>query len=302
MSQHKNDDAGSVSTRAREFHFTAADFAFVQKTVYDYAGISLADHKTDMVYSRLSRRLRTLGLSAFAQYRDYLQHNDDEIVQFINALTTNLTHFFREHHHFDFIREKLMTELCQRHQLDKRIRFWCAGCSTGEEPYSLAMTLHESMASLSGWDIKILATDLDTQVLDKARIGRYEWDRVKDLDAARLKKWFKADADNAAVTVSDALRRLITFKQLNLMGDWPMKGPFDVIFCRNVVIYFDKPTQANLFQRYYDLLTEQGVLMLGHSESLGVMQGHFKTIGRTMFRKSEGGRKSEGLRNKTGGQ
>lgn len=275
-----------ATQKAREFHFTKNDFVFVQQTVYDHAGISLAEHKTDMVYSRLSRRLRALQLNTFAEYRGYLQENDDEKVQFINALTTNLTHFFREAHHFDFIRDKLMAELVQSHQHDKRIRFWCAGCSTGEEPYSLAITVHEALNSVKSWDIKILATDLDTQVLEKARRGCYEAERVKDIKPERIKKWFNTDGND--YIAKDELRQLISFKQLNLMNEWPMKGPFDVIFCRNVVIYFDKTTQARLFQRYYDLLTPQGVLMLGHSESLGSMQTHFTTLGRTMFRKKVG--------------
>ena len=285
MSSHRVSTEATV-VREREFHFTKADFIFVQKMVYQQAGIALADHKVDMVYSRLSRRLRALQLTTFESYRDYLDDNDDEIIHFINALTTNLTHFFREQHHFDFIRGKWMTELCQQHQHDKRLRFWCAGCSTGEEPYSLAITVHEAMISFAGWDIKILATDLDTQVLAKARAARYEADRVKDLSAERLKTWFVIEPDGEHYRVKDQVCKLVTFKQLNLMNAWPMRGPFDVIFCRNVVIYFDKPTQTKLFQRYYDLLADQGLLMLGHSESLGAMQTHFKTIGRTMFRKS----------------
>ncbi len=280
--------AGVATARVREFHFTQSDFGFVQKTVYDHAGIALGEHKMDMVYSRLSRRLRALHLDSFEQYQQYLLDHDDEVVQFINALTTNLTHFFRENHHFEFIKEKYFAELLRLHQSDRRIRFWCAGCSTGEEPYSLAITLHEAMSSFRGWDIKILATDLDTQVLDKARSGRYEAERVKDIPAERLGKWFTRSDEGEYYTVKESLRDLITFKQLNLMNEWPMKGPFDLIFCRNVVIYFDKTTQHKLFQRYYDLLADHGVLMLGHSESLGAMQARFTTTGRTTFRKKVG--------------
>lgn len=272
----------------REFKYTEKDFQCVRKLVIEHAGISLSDAKKDLVYSRLSKRIRTLGLSGFTEYCEFLQQgHEDELVNFVNAITTNLTSFFREKHHFEYLKNNVMPRLLRENANSKRIRIWSAGCSTGEEPYSLAITVREAMKGTHGWDVKILATDLDTNVIDKAKKGIYAKERVEGLDSSVVRKWFRkgSGAQSGFVKVAPELQELITFKQLNLMHQWPMKGKFDVIFCRNVVIYFDKPTQKVLFERYANILTGEGMLFIGHSETLFKVSTQFKLIGNTIYRK-----------------
>ena len=271
----------------RDFHFTDKDFTFIRALVAEKTGIVMTEAKRDLVYGRLSRRLRHLGIPRFSDYCRLLEAGDeDELVQFVNAITTNLTSFFREAHHFDYLGGSLLPRL-EKENAGRRLRIWSAGCSTGEEPYSIAMTLREQCPRLAGRDVKILATDLDSNVLARAAAGVYDQARVEDLPRERLRRWFrKGRGGNAGtVKVSTDLRDLITFRQLNLMGSWPMKGAFDIIFCRNVVIYFDKPTQRTLFNRYADLLVEGGHLFVGHSESLFKVTDRFELIGKTVYRK-----------------
>lgn len=270
----------------KEFEFRKSDFDKIKKQVFDITGISLNDGKKDMVYGRLSRRIRDLGLTDFKQYGDLVaQPDSEELGNFINAITTNLTSFFREEHHFKFLVETVLPELMQKNKDTRKIRIWSAGCSTGEEAYSLSIALHEVLPRRHNWDIKILATDLDTNVLAKAESGIYSLDRINGLAESRQKKWFRRGTGNQAglVKISDEIKSLISFKQLNLMGEWPMKGLFDVIFCRNVVIYFDKPTQRILFQRYAELLPDFRYLFVGHSESLYKVSTQFKLIGNTIY-------------------
>ena len=272
-----------------EFEFSDQDFQRIRRIINQVAGISLADGKRELVYSRLSRRLRQRGLQRFQDYCDYVETGDDEdeLREFINALTTNLTSFFREPHHFEFLANELLPALMRSRGLsNRRIRIWSAGCSTGEEPYSIAIVLREVLPNV-GWDAKILATDLDSNVLATAERGIYEWSRVKDLSESRLRRWFQKGRNAQAgwVRVAPALRDLITFRQLNLMNDWPMRGPFDLIFCRNVVIYFDKATQAVLFERYADILVERGHLFVGHSESLFKVTERFVPLGKTIYQR-----------------
>lgn len=272
---------------SREFRFTDKDFIYIRKLVAEKTGIHLSEAKRDMVYSRLSRRLRTLNLDRFDRYCELLKDDKhDEMVQFINAITTNLTAFFRENHHFEYLKNTVLPGLF-RTKADKRIRIWSAGCSTGEEPYSIAVIVKELARSHPGWDIKILATDLDTNVVQKASSGIYSMQRVNGISKERLHNYFQKSSDikTDEIRVARELRELITFKQLNLMHDWPMKGPFDVIFCRNVVIYFDKNTQRKLFDRYANLLSDDGHLFIGHSESLFKVSDRFKLIGGTMYQK-----------------
>lgn len=272
----------------REFKYTEKDFHCIRDMVTEHAGISLSDAKKDLVYSRLSKRIRILGMSGFQEYCGYLkQGHEEELVNFVNAITTNLTSFFREKHHFEYLKSTVMPRLLQENAASKRIRIWSAGCSTGEEPYSLAITVKEALRGTYGWDVKILATDLDTNVVDKAKNGVYTQERVDGLDKNIVKKWFKKGSGNHAgfVRVHPELQELITFKQLNLMHSWPMKGQFDVIFCRNVVIYFDKPTQKVLFDRYADIIQDNGMLFIGHSETLFKVSTRFKLIGNTIYRK-----------------
>ncbi|HPF59786.1 MAG TPA: protein-glutamate O-methyltransferase [Candidatus Competibacteraceae bacterium] len=272
-----------------EFEFSDQDFQRVRRIINQVAGISLADGKRELVYSRLSRRLRQRGFRRFEDYCDFLETSGDEteLSEFVNALTTNLTSFFRESHHFEFLAKELLPGLIRSRGLNnRRIRIWSAGCSTGEEPYSIAIVLREVLPA-TGWDVKILATDLDSNVLATAERGVYEWNRVKDLSEPRLRRWFQKGRNAQAgwVRVAPALRDLITFRQLNLMDDWPMRGPFDLIFCRNVVIYFDKPTQQILFERYADILAERGHLFVGHSESLFKVTERFAPLGKTIYQR-----------------
>ncbi|HEB91928.1 MAG TPA: protein-glutamate O-methyltransferase CheR [Gammaproteobacteria bacterium] len=275
-----------VSSGEREFIFTDTDFEFIRQLVAKKTGIVLNDAKRNLVYSRLSRRLRQLGQAHFADYCDLLKAGDDgELVNFTNAITTNLTSFFRENHHFDYLRDTLLPELIQG-KADRHLRCWSAGCSTGEEPYSIAMVLRETLPE-KGWDARLLATDLDSEVVAKAQRGIYAQERVNGISPERLRRWFlRGKADNEGmVQVRSPLRELIAFRQLNLMQEWPINGPLDFIFCRNVVIYFDKPTQKVLFDRYAELLPVGGHLFIGHSESLFKVSDRFKLIGKTIYRK-----------------
>ncbi len=271
-----------------EFDFSDKDFQRVRRIIHDIAGISLADSKRELVYSRLVRRLRQLGIQRFEDYLDLIEAGEDqvEVREFTNALTTNLTAFFREGHHFDFLARDLLPALTQTRS-NRRIRIWSAGCSTGEEPYSIAMTVRETLPSV-GWDVKILATDLDSNVLATAQRGVYDENRIRDLPDARVRRWFQKgrNAQTGAVRVAPALRDLITFRQLNLMDEWPMRGPFDFIFCRNVVIYFNKATQKVLFERFADLLVDKGHLFVGHSESLFKVTERFAPLGKTIYQKT----------------
>jgi len=274
----------------REFDFTDADFDKIRKFVKEETGIKLSDGKKNMVYGRLSRRLRQVGLSKFSDYFDLVSKNksSEERGQFINAITTNLTSFFREEHHFDFLKNEVVPRLMVENAASKKIRIWSAGCSTGEEPYSIAIALYESVPDIERWDIRILATDLDTNVLAHGERGIYDIERISALSASRKSTWFlKGKGGNSgSVKVDSRLQSLITFRQLNLMGAWPMKGPFDFMFCRNVVIYFDKETQAVLFDRYANLLSPSANLFLGHSESMHNVCDRFSLIGNTIYKKS----------------
>ncbi len=273
--------------REREFEFTTADFEAVRQSLYEHAGISLNEGKTDLVYGRLARRLRELRIDSFSDYLNYINSasGEDETVHFINALTTNLTAFFREPHHFDFLANTALLEAMQRHKNDRRVRLWSAGCSTGEEPYSIAISLSESALVKAPWDTKLLATDLDSNVVATARTGQYSAQRIAGLTKARASKWFHRPCGGDDVQIDKGLQSIITFKQLNLMNEWPMRGPFDMIFCRNVVIYFDKPTQKRLFDRYANMLVSGGYLFLGHSETMHNLSDRFELVGQTIYRK-----------------
>ncbi len=268
-----------------------SEFQFIRQYVYEATGIVLSENKREMVHRRLMKCIRDSQTDSFTSYINILKSDDVvEKTKFINAITTNLTSFFREKHHFDYIREYIPT--LTRQVGNKRLRIWSAGCSTGEEPYSIAITLQQIMGSqLSTWDTRILATDLDTEVLDQAREGIYKKARVEDLPLKLKKKWFRSGSGSLKdhVKVDARLSEMIAFKQLNLLHNWPMQGPFDVIFCRNVMIYFDKPTQHDLIDRFYHLLKPEGVLIIGHSENLGRHANLFDTLGHTIFKKTNTG-------------
>ena len=265
----------------REFVFTRHDFERVRKMIYARAGIALADSKENLVYSRLARRLREKGLQNFSDYLDWLEEADDSEWQaFTNSLTTNLTSFFREEHHFHTLIEHL-----RKNASSGVINIWCSASSTGEEPYSIAITACEAFNSLTP-PVRILATDIDTQVLNTAQRAMYPEERVKSLVEHRLQKFMLRGrgANQGQVRVKECLRDLITFKQLNLLSSsWPLRGPFTAIFCRNVLIYFDKPTQKRIIERFAPLLETGGLLFLGHSENVSYAGSPFKPCGRTTY-------------------
>jgi chemotaxis protein methyltransferase CheR len=276
----------------REFELTASDFRRVQALIKARVGIDLGSNKQSLVYGRLARRLRALGMHDFADYLALVEDPvSDEAERFVNAITTNVTEFFRENHHFEFVARTVLPAIWRRTGAGaQRVRFWSAGCSTGEEPYSLAMVLRENpppASTAGGWDIKVLATDLDTDVLAHARDGIYPAERVEKIAPARLKRFFTKARVGTSYQASPELRSLITFKQLNLMdASWPMQGPFDVIFCRNVVIYFDDATKRALVERYRQLLGSGGYLLLGHSESMVGSTTGFESCGLTIYRRA----------------
>lgn len=273
------------NTAADDIEFGDREFNQVREIIRDMTGISMGASKRQLLYRRLITRLKARDIASVPAYLDLLRSGDaTEVEQFTNAVTTNLTSFFRENHHFEYLAQTILPSIASA-KSERRLRIWSAGCSTGEEPYSLAMTLHETMSDLPAWDAKILCTDLDTNVIATAAAGSYAEDRVGKVPPALVKKWFKADADRYHANV--ALKKLLTFKQLNLMGQWPMRGKFDVIFCRNVIIYFDKPTQRVLIDRYANILEEGGHLILGHSESLFKVSDRFDLIGKTIYRKKD---------------
>jgi chemotaxis protein methyltransferase CheR len=242
-----------------------------------------------LVYSRLARRLRKLKLTSFAEYCDVVESGfGDEVQELTNAITTNLTSFFRENHHFEQLASEVLPQIGRDRSTTRRMRFWSAGCSTGEEPYSLAMILRESLGRLTNWDIRLLATDIDSNVIEAAAAGAYETERLSGLSDNRASRWFSKSAARVGYSVvAPELRSLITFKQLNLLDPWPMSGLFDVIFCRNVVIYFDKDTQRRLFDRMAELQEPGGWLFLGHSENLFNVTNRYKPVGRTVYRRVE---------------
>lgn len=270
----------------QEYAFSDAHFDLLRKLVAKYAGISLNETKRQLVYGRLARRIRAMNLPGFDTYCDLVRHEGSaEIENFINAITTNLTSFFREQHHFECLAQQVVPMLLKTNAASRRIRVWSAGCSTGEEPYSIAMTLLDALGNNAGWDVKILATDIDSNVVATAAAGIYPANRQQGLGEARLKRWFTSAGDGAGnLRVKDEVRSLIRFAPLNLMEPWPFKGPFDVIFCRNVVIYFDKETQVRLFGRYADVLARHGYLFIGHSETMFGTCTRFNLIGRTTYR------------------
>jgi chemotaxis protein methyltransferase CheR len=271
----------------QEYALQDADFRKIVQLVMDTAGIVISERKRPFVQGRLGRRLRLLGLPDFRQYCKLLETpaGDDERANLINAITTNHTSFFREPHHFCHLTNTILPKITAADgKGSRRLRIWSAGCSTGEEPYTIAMTLRDNDAMLRGWDVKVLATDLDTNVVAHAAAGIYDAERLESVPTVFRQRFFTDLADGRA-QASDALCGLIAFAPLNLLQPWPMQGPFDIIFCRNVVIYFDKPTQRRLFDRYAEMLKPDGWLFIGHSESLLNVTDRFDLVGRTTYRR-----------------
>lgn len=265
----------------REFEFTRRDFEEVRRLIYEHAGITLSDAKVDMVYSRLARRLRATGAASFQDYLARLRQGDTaEWEAFVNALTTNLTSFFRESHHFALLKEFLKT----RHE--RPITIWCAASSTGEEPYSIAMTAVEVFGDFRVTPVQVLASDLDTNVLKKAQEGIYPIDRVSKMPEAMVRRFFLKGSGSreGLVRVRPELQAMIRFFQLNLLApSWPIRTPLDAIFCRNVMIYFDKPTQYKILKKMKPILKPDGLLFLGHSEALYHAADLFRLRGQTVY-------------------
>ncbi|MBN9117979.1 MAG: hypothetical protein J0I06_02225 [Planctomycetes bacterium] len=278
------DDTASASG----FAIRDDEFEAVRRLLYDRTGIALGDSKRDMVCSRLAKRLRHHGLASFTDYLRLVRAADDEGQEFINCLTTNKTDFFREAHHFQFLRDTVIPGARAK---GRRLRIWSAGCSTGEEPYTLALTLREHCPAAEGWDVRVLASDIDTAVLAAAERGVYDADRA-DVPPELLRKYFLRGTGPRAgqVAVRPELRDLIAFRQINLTADpWPIRTRFDVIFCRNVVIYFDRDTQRRLLTRFAEHLAPDGYLFMGHSENIHWMADTFAPLGGTVYRPRSAG-------------
>lgn len=274
----------SILDKERSFDFSARDFKAVQKLIYDHAGIRLSDAKQDMVYSRMIRRLRATGLNSFSDYLQLVETNNSEWEAFVNSLTTNLTAFFREDYHFPILAELL------KRKAGRNIRIWCSAASTGEEPYSIAMTVLETLGAEAA-RVEIVATDIDTSVLAKAEAGVYTEDRIERMDP-RYKKYFLRGSGARAgmVRIKPAVQQLVSFRQLNLLApDWPVDGSYDVLFCRNVLIYFDKETQRRVLERFIPLMTRDGLLFIGHSESLLHLGDLFRLRGKTVYELRQSG-------------
>ena len=283
----------NVSTD-REFEYSEADFAKIRKVIYSKAGINLSDSKKQLVYSRLARRLRALKLPNFNSYLDYLNDNEQEHEEFVNALTTNLTAFFREAHHFEILANHAKKIKLQ----NRKMRVWCSASSTGEEPYSIAMTLVEAFETYEP-PVEIIASDIDSNVLRDASTGIYSLQRLENLTLLQKKQFFQRGKgkNSGSAKVVQELRNMIEFRKINLLDDnWRLQEPFDVIFCRNVMIYFDKATQLRLLERMTRLLKPDGLYIAGHSESFSQASHLVNLVGKTTYtlvNQKETGRKKE---------
>ena len=271
-----------------EFAFSSEDFRRIAAMLHADAGIYLPDAKATLVYSRLVKRLRILGLSSFGDYCAMIADvsGADERQKMLAALTTNVTRFFREPHHFDYLKDKVLPPLLQGARRGERVRIWSAGCSKGHEPYSIAMTILSAMPDAAERDIRVLATDIDPNVIEEGRAGLYETSEISSVPPAERSRFFVSaqSPKGKLLSVTDDLRRLVSFRELNLIGQWPMRGPFHAIFCRNVVIYFDEETQARIWSRFAPLLAPGGWLNIGHSERLtGPAVPLFRSVGITAY-------------------
>lgn len=266
---------------------TRDDFEVIKSVLYKETGITLPDQKEQLVYSRLSKRLRKLGFDRFGDYCRLLKQNDDpeELGFVVQALTTNVTRFFREPHHFEILRSDILEPLTKRARSGEAIRFWSAGCSAGMEPYTMAIELLEWMPDVTQLDVKILATDIDINMIETGRRGIYTESQVQNIDPEYLRKYFEKLPDDEGWQVAPELRKLVTFQRLNLFDRWPMTRRFEAIFCRNVVIYFDVEDQAKLWDKFAAQLVPQGWMIIGHSERLsGEALEYFTPSGITTFR------------------
>lgn len=284
-------DSPSFTPRATPLlvstELSAKEFSYISQLVYRISGIQLPPGKEGLVKTRLSKRIRILGVRGFQEYIHLLENekNGEEMSLMIDLLTTNKTDFFREMPHFHFLSKIVFPSWKET----KNIRIWSAGCSTGEEPFSYAIHYFEEMKEPTARDLKLLATDLSVRVLSKARNAAYEEDRVQDIPSPILKKYFAPISGMSPLNykIADKIRNVVSFAQLNLMGDWPMKGPFHLISCRNVMIYFDKPTVERLVNRFSALLSPGGFFFVGHSESLSSIRHDLEYLQPAVYRKPE---------------
>ena len=265
------------------------DFAFLRQFVHQHCGIALGEHKRPLLQGRLNMRLKALRLPDFAAYCALLRTAPaPELGELASTISTNVTGFFREPHHYDLLEELLPAWLVAKQASGQRLRLWSAGCSTGEEPYALAMLLAEALVRAGRHlDARILATDLSPRALAAAREGVYRLDRLDGISQARRQRWLLRGSgkQHGYACVHPTLREHLRVLPLNLLHHWPMRGPFDAILCRNVMIYFDQPTKQRLLQRFAELLPVGGYLFLGHSESMLGLSDEFELIGRTVYRK-----------------
>ena len=262
------------------------EFEFLRQLVRANAGIALGPAKREMVQGRLLRRLRDLRLRSFEDYCAHVSESGpEELVHLINAITTNVTAFFRENHHFIHLANRMLPEAMERNANSRRVRIWSAGCSSGEEPYSIAMTALETLPPMQRWDLKILATDIDSEMVRFGATGLYPEDRLDGVADDRRRRWFQRGSGqfHGMARAKPELMSLITFRPLNLLHEWPVQGPFDVIFCRNTMIYFDQQTREHLLERFARLLAMGGYLCIGHSESIPRSVGSLRLVGRTMY-------------------
>lgn len=269
-----------------DYPLTRKDLAEIAGMIHSDAGIALNETKASLVYSRLSKRLRQIGLNSFRDYCALVGSaaGADERREMLSFLTTNFTRFFRENHHFEHLRTEVLPDLLTRARAGGRVRIWSSACSDGQEPYSIALTVLSMVPNVANYDFKILATDIDPKIIALAKAGVYDAQAIETVDAGMRSKWFSQTPEKRW-QVSDQVKQLITFKELNLMAQWPFRGQFDVIFCRNVVIYFDEATQAKIWVRYADLLPPGGHLYIGHSERLsGEGKDRFDNTGITTYR------------------
>ncbi|MEZ9232158.1 protein-glutamate O-methyltransferase CheR [Vibrio amylolyticus] len=277
--------AGSTSLveQEQEFELTDADFKYVQWYMHKTVGIFLSDRKRNMVYGRLSRKMRANGVTRFSDYREIIENSKTEQANFINALTTNKTEFFREYHHFEFLEGTALEQW--KHQGNKSVNIWSAGCSTGQEPYSFVASLYAAGAFDLFDNVNVFASDLDTKVLDHAREGIYEKDAIESIPERYLKSCFVKGKGQYSdkIKVKKGLQDQILFNQLNLFDKWPKMPQFDLISCRNVMIYFDRETQEALIKRFHQALKPNGLLFIGHSESVGSCSNIFQHIGHTIY-------------------
>lgn len=278
-----------MDAAATEIAFTDAEFRAIAEIAQERFGLNLAESKKPLVYSRLSKRLKARNLNGFPEYLKLLDQADetDERQELISALTTNVTSFFRETHHFETLKSECLPTLAAGARARQRIRLWSAGCSSGQEPYSIAMSVLDQFPEAASHDLRILATDIDPQIVGRARTGSYPSEEATGIPAPYQTKWVRRCDGDGRITMGEPLRQLITFAELNLMDPWPFKGPFDVIFCRNVAIYFNQQTQQNLWQRFCQMLTPGGYLFIGHSERItGPATQQLSGVGITSYRKT----------------